>query len=127
MDRRIDFREAVAAHVGNTADWRRRKAEEYDRDSRNTRSALGLDELAAYVRALPATDARIERLRELSNVPDLYTPGQQAAYEIGRFRFFNPEAQLDPFLTTIVQLAEADAGEQGRFGGRMPPGDDPWD
>jgi len=26
----------------------------------------------------------------------------------------------------LVGLAEADRGESGRFGGRLPEGDDPW-
>jgi hypothetical protein len=33
---------------------------------------------------------------------------------------------MDPFLDTLVALAEADRGEGGHFGGRLPEGDDPW-
>lgn len=126
MDARSDFRDAVASYVQTLAAWRRRKAEEYDRDSRNLRSAAALEELAAHVRDLPAADPRIKRLWELSASADHFSPGQQTSYEIGRFRFHNADAQLDAFLDIIVELAEADAGEQGRFGGRMAPGDDPW-
>ena len=55
-----------------------------------------------------------------------FQPDQRVLYELGRFRFHHPETGLDPFLDTLVELAVADRGEQGRFGGRMPVGDDPW-
>ena len=48
------FQLSVADLVRGTADWRRRKAEEYDRDARNLRCAEALDDLAAHVLALPA-------------------------------------------------------------------------
>ena len=35
-------------------------------------------------------------------------------------------ADLAEILDTLVTLAEADRGESGRFGGRLPEGDDPW-
>lgn len=126
MDRHRDFPEAIAEYFRGLADWRRRKADEYDRDARNLRSALALEELARYVIELPEDDSRIQRLQELADAPDTFRPGQQTAYEIGRFRFFNADAALDSFLDTIVELSIADAGEQGRFGGRMAVGDDPW-
>ena len=126
MDQGNDFRHAIGSYLRTLADWRRRKAEEYDRDPRNLRSASALEDLATYVQELPATDPRLGRLRALSASQEEFSPGQQAAYEIGRFRFFNATAQLDPFLDRIVELAEADAAEHGRFGGRMAPGDDPW-
>jgi hypothetical protein len=47
-------------------------------------------------------------------------------YELGRFRFHQSDTGLEPFLDTLVALAEADRGESGRFGGRLPEGDDPW-
>jgi hypothetical protein len=126
MDGHREFQEAITVYLRGLADWRRRKADEYDRDTRNLRSAMALEELAIFVRDIPDDDSRIQRLRELSDTPDTFRPGQQTAYEIGRFRFFNADAALDPFLDTIVELSVADAGEQGRFGGRMVPGDDPW-
>jgi hypothetical protein len=109
-----------------TAAWRRRKAEEYDRDERNLRTAAALDELAAHVLSLPADDARVLRLQRLAGTGEDFTPDQRVLYELGRFRFHHPETGLDPFLDTLVTLAEADRGEAGRFGGRLPEGDDPW-
>ena len=117
---------AIADYLRAIADWRRRKAEEYDRDARNLRSAAALDELAAHVLALPEEDDRLRTLERVAMAGELFEPGQQTSYEIGRFRFFHPEAGLDSFLDRLVEFAMADKGEQGRFGGRMPEGDDPW-
>jgi hypothetical protein len=75
---------------------------------------------------LPPDDARLLRLRELAVKGETFVPGQQTAYEIGRFRFFADDAGLDAFLDRIVELATADRGEHGRFGGRQVAGDEPW-
>lgn len=123
---RGEDRQAIATYVRSLADWRRRKAEEYDRDARNLRAAAGLEELADYIEAL-SDDARVRRLREIAFTGDLFTPGQQTAYELGRFRFHHADSRLDAFLDRIVEFAEFDAQEQGRFGGLLPPGDDPWE
>jgi hypothetical protein len=120
------FQRSLAEFCRSTAEWRRRKAEEYDRDARNLRTAAALDELATHVLSLPATDARLHDLARLAAVGDDFLPDQRVLYELGRFRFHHPEAGLDPFLDTLVELAEADRGEAGRFGGRLPEGDDPW-
>ena len=120
------FQRSFAAFCRGTADWRRRKAEEYDRDARNLRTASALDELADHVLALPADDPRLRHLARLTAIGDEFLPDQRVLYELGRFRFHHPEAGLDPFLDTLVALAEADRGEAGRFGGRLPEGDDPW-
>ncbi len=121
-----EFRQAVADYARTTAEWRRRKAEEYDRDARNLRSAAGLDELADHVLSLPTDDDRIVRLTRLAIQGEEFVPGQQTSYEIGRFRFFHDSASFDAFLDRLVELAVADRGEMGRFGGRLPEGDDPW-
>ena len=119
-------RRAIAAYLTQVADWRRRKAEEFDRDARNLRTADALEELADYVRGLPADDERLLALDRLAMEGEVFAPGQMTSYEIGRFRFFSDEPSLDAFLTNLVRLAEADRGEQGRFGGRQVKGDDPW-
>lgn len=120
------FQVSLADFCRATAAWRRRKAEEYDRDARNLRTAAALDELADYVLALPEDDRRLRELERLAGEAEEFRPDQRVLYELGRFRFHHPEAGLDPFLDTLVALAAADRGEQGRFGGRMPEGDDPW-
>jgi hypothetical protein len=120
------FQVSLAEFCRATAEWRRRKAEEYDRDARNLRTAAALEELAGHVLGLPADDARLKELQRLAGSGDDFTPDQRVLYELGRFRFHHPDAGLDPFLDTLVELATADRGEAGRFGGRLPEGDDPW-
>lgn len=116
----------MADYLRTVAAWRRQRAEDDLRDARNLRSAAAIEELADYVLTLPDDDPRLARLRRVAVEGEAFVPGQQTAYEIGRFRFFNPEARLDAFLDRLVELAEADKGEQGRFGGRQVPGDEPW-
>lgn len=120
------FRESVAAFCQETAAWRRRKAEEYDRDSRNLRSAAALDELAEHIRRLADDDSRLRDLEHLAGEVGEFRPDQRLLYELGRFRFHYPDVSLDPFLDSMVEFARADRGEAGRFGGRMAEGDDPW-
>ena len=120
------FRESVAEFCRTTAAWRRRKAEEYDRDARNLRTSAALEELADYVLTLPDDDERIRQLTALTMLDGEYAPGQRARYEIGRFRFHYREVGCDAFLSHLVELELADRREMGRFGGRLPEGDDPW-
>ena len=120
------FAWSVAEFCRATAAWRRRKAEEYDRDERNLRTAAALDDLAGHILTLPADDARLSALQRLAGTGDEFTPDQRVLYEVGRFRFHSADAGLDSFLDALVSLAEADRGESGRFGGRMAEGDDPW-
>jgi hypothetical protein len=123
---RSRFQTSVAEFCRATAAWRRRKAEEYDRDERNLRTAAALDALADHVLGLPADDPRLFELQRLAGTGDEFTPDQRVLYELGRFRFHQPDTGLEPFLDTLVTLAIADRGEAGHFGGRLPEGDDPW-
>jgi hypothetical protein len=122
----LRFQTSFAEFCRSTAAWRRRKADEYDRDPRNLRAAAALEDLANYVLGLPCTDARLVALHRLAASGDDFTPDQRVLYELGRFRFHQPDTGMEPFLDTLVLLAEADRGEAGRFGGRLPAGDDPW-
>lgn len=120
------FQCSLANFCRATADWRRRKAEEFDRDARNLRTAAALEAFAGYLLALPATDERLLDLQRLAGEGDAFIPDQRVLYELGRFRFHQPDTGFEPFLDALVHLAEADRGEAGRFGGRLPEGDDPW-
>lgn len=120
------FQHSLAAFCHSTAQWRRRKAEEYDRDARNLRAASALEEFGAFVLSLPPEDQRLRDLQRLAGTGEDFTPDQRVLYELGRFRFHQSDASMDAFLTQLVTLAEADRGEAGRFGGLMPEGDDPW-
>lgn len=115
-----------AAYIRSVAEWRRRRYDDDLRDRRNLRSADALEEFAEYVAACPVDDQRMVRLGQLCLRGEQFEPTQQVAYEIGRFRFYGEEATFDGFLTQLVELAEADAREHGRFGGPQVPGDDPW-
>jgi hypothetical protein len=75
---------------------------------------------------LPDDDERIQALSRLAVEGEAFAPGQQTAYEIGRFHFFSEESSFDAFLSWLVELAESDRGESGRFGGKQAPGDNPW-
>lgn len=120
------FQRSLADFCRATAQWRRRKAEEYDRDARNLRTAAALEEFATFLIGLPPDDPRLLDLQRLAGAGDDFTPDQRVLYELGRFRFHQPDSGFAPFLDTLVLLAEADRGEVGRFGGRLPVGDDPW-
>lgn len=122
----FDLRPSLADHFRSVASWRRSRYQDDLRDPRNLVSAAGLDALATWVLALPDDDPRIAVLARYASVGASFTPGQQTLYEIGRFRFFQPETELDAFFGQLVELAQADHIEHGRFGGRQVPGDEPW-
>ena len=116
----------IVEYLTQLAAWRRMRYQDDLRDARNLRSADAIEELGRYIAALPDSDARIKELDRLWRRGEQIEVGQQAAYEIGRFRFFVPETELDAFVDQMVDLARADANEHGRFGGPQVPGDDPW-
>jgi hypothetical protein len=122
----VHARRSLADYLRQIAEWRRRRAEEYDRDERNLVAAAGLDELASYILELPEDDERLLILDEVAVTHDEFTPGQQTSYEIGRFRFHYAETSLDGFLSHLTRVAVADSEERGRFAGKLPEGDDPW-
>jgi hypothetical protein len=122
----VSVRQMIADYLRSVAIWRRQRAQDDLHDSRNLRSASALDALAGYVLALPEDDDRIQELARLAVEGQTFVPGQQTAYEIGRFHFFSEDSSFDAFLTWMVELAAADRNEHGRFGGRQVPGDEPW-
>ena len=128
MDERATtpFQTLFAEYLTGLADWRRSRYQDDLRDPRNLVSADGIDALASHVRTLANDDARVAELDRLMRVGEQLEVGQKASYEIGRFRFFAPETELDAFVDLIVDLARFDRNERGHFGGRMAPGDDPW-
>ncbi len=119
--------QALASYVRSIADWRESRYNDDLRDKRNLISADGLREFAAYVQSLPPEEPRLNRLEHLCLRGEIFDPGQQVHYEIGRFRFFSPEATIDGFLSLLVDLAEADSSERGQFGGPQIAGDNPWE
>jgi len=122
----FDLRPSLAGYVRSVADWRRNRYQDDLRDPRNLVSARGLDEFAVWIMALPDDDRRIAVLAKYASEGDFFVPGQQALYEIGRFRFFTPETEFDTFLDQLAHLAAADHSERGHFGGKQVAGDEPW-
>ena len=120
------FQALFAEYLTGLAEWRRSRYQDDLRDPRNLISADGIEELASYVRTLPDDDPRVLELDRLMRVGESVEIGQKTSYEVGRFRFFTRETELDPFVDHIVELARFDRNERGHFGGRMAPGDDPW-
>lgn len=122
----VSIHSAFAAYLESIADWRRSRYDDDLRDKRNLRSASALRDLANFVRGLDDDDPRLRRLAELGLRGGVFEAGQQTAYEIGRFHFFSTEATFDGFLDWVVELAERDSAEMGRFGGPQVVGDEPW-
>lgn len=122
----FDLRPALAGYIRSVAYWRRSRYQDDLRDPRNLVSASGLDGLAAWVMALPENDRRVAAIAKFASEGESFVPGQQVLYEIGRFRFFNPDTEFDSFLDQLARLAETDHNEHGHFGGKQVPGDEPW-
>ena len=126
MTQTADLRSSMAAYIRDLSGWRRRRYDDDLRDPRHLRSAGALIELASHIENLPLNDPRMSALARLASDGEEFSPGQQAAYEIGRYCFHDQEITHDGFLTLLVAIAERDAGEYGRFGGRQAADDDPW-
>jgi hypothetical protein len=122
----VSFQRSMANYLRDVAAWRRRRYQDDLRDARNLQSAAALEQLADFVLHLPADSEPLLQLAALTIEGGEFIPGQQTAYEIGRFRFYNQEATFDGFLAQLVELARADRGEHGRFGGPQVPDDNPW-
>jgi hypothetical protein len=121
-----DLRASMTAYIRNISEWRRGRYNDDLRDPRHLRSADALGEFAVFIDELPIDDLRLGRLAHLAADGEEFAPGQQTAYEIGRYHFHDETMTPDGFLSFLVTVAERDAGEQGRFGGLQAPGDDPW-
>lgn len=106
--------------------WRRSRYDDDLRDKRNLVSSEGIVALAEHMRALPEDDERLPLFDRLWRHGEQIEVRQQAAYEMGRFRFYNPTAELDPFVDDMLRLAIADDAERAHFGGPQVPGDDPF-
>ena len=126
MARTTDLRESMAVYIRQLSDWRRLRFNDDLRDQRNLRSAAALNEFAAFILTLPIDDARITALGRLTGDREVFTPGQQTSYELGRFHFHDQTMTFEGFLNLLVDLAERDAGESGKYGGLQVPGDEPW-
>jgi hypothetical protein len=113
-------RRALAEAIKGEAEWRRKKADEYPDDRRNTQAANGLEELAAYVLTLPEDDPRLRDLTALAGGKDVFVFGQQASQTLSRFRFAGPGEEFDDFLEYLVSVAAEDEIDLARLAGAPP-------
>ncbi len=116
----------LAEYLTMLAQWRRSRYDDDLRDRRNLIAAEAIEDLSRHILSLPDDDPRLLELEKTMRRGDVLEPGQQTAYELSRLRFFTPETELDAFLTHLVDIAQADFNEHGRFGGTQVPGDEPW-
>jgi hypothetical protein len=117
---------ALAEYLRDQAEWRLEKYLEYG-DRRYLTSAVGLEELAVFVLALPEDDARLQRLdsvlrlsqfgfpwflsREDRTRPEPQDRQESAEELVASFRFEDPGEDCQKFLDGLVRAAEADAAE----------------
>jgi len=120
------FASMLAEYLTGLAAWRRARYDDDLRDRRNLVAADAIEELRQHILSLPVDDPRLVALERTMRPAGYLAPGQQTALEISRLRFFTPETELDPFLTHLVDIAQADHNEHGQFGGLQVPGDEPW-
>lgn len=123
---------AIEDRIRAIADWRREREMQDmlglgpEASQRSRRSAEGLVELADVVANLPDDDARIEQLERLAFSGEMFTPGATVLEEIGRFRFHDPEQEIEAFISQLVEYAQRDLEEMGLWGGPQAAGDNPW-
>lgn len=123
---------AIEERIRAIAEWRREREMQDmlglgpEAAQRSRRSAEGLQELADAVAQLPDDDARIEQLERIAFSGEVFVPGATVLEELGRFRFHDPEQELDAFISQLVEYAQRDEEEMGLWGGPQAPGDNPW-
>lgn len=117
---------SIVDHLRTVVEWRRARMDEPFADRRNLQSAEGLEQLIEAVWALRDDDPRLQRLVELTFSGERFEPGQQLTWDIPRFHFHQTLSSPDTYITHMVELAEADAREQGEFGGPQIADDNPW-
>jgi hypothetical protein len=103
----------IADYLQSVADWRRRRAAEESWERRHLQAAARLDQLVAFVRALPNDDSRITAIGTLNREGELLVPGPILANAVARFGFFEQDVTDDSLLTRMAELAIEDRGQAG--------------
>lgn len=123
---------AIEERVRAIADWRREREFQDmlglgpDAAMRSRRSADGLMLLADVIAALPDDDNRIADLERLAFSGDVFVPGATLLEELGRFRFHDPDQEVEMFIAAMVEFSRRDVDEMGLWGGPQIAGDNPW-
>lgn len=123
---------AIEERIRAIAEWRReRELQDMlglgpEAAMRSRRSADSLVELADTVTKLSDDDARIVEIERLAFSGEMFVPGATMLAELGRFRFHDPDQEIDSFLTSMVEFAQRDLDEMGLWGGPQIAGDNPW-
>ena len=123
---------AVVERIRAIAEWRReRELQDMlglgpEAALRSRHSADGLVQLADALANLPEDDARMADLERLAFSGETFMPGATLLAELGRFRFHEPEQEIDAFISNMVSFAERDVEEMGLWGGPQIAGDNPW-
>ena len=110
-----EARRVLTETIEEAAAWRRRLAETNPSDSRNPRSAAGLEELAGFVQALPADDPELALIAAHSHAAaGSLLLGESLLYALRRFRQDRPEP-CRSFLGRLARLAVEDADQHRRY------------
>jgi hypothetical protein len=116
-----DIREVLAQELGRTATWRRESAAEHPREHTHAHSAVALEQLIDYIRALPPDDSRLRRLDELNRDPEFFLLGGDEArtlidqYGVEAMLAGDVENACDVFLTRLIMAARIDESDvEGR-------------
>lgn len=123
---------AIEERVRAIAEWRReRELQDMlglgpEAAQRSRRSADGLLKLADAFAQLADDDARVAKIERHAFSGEMFVPGASLLEELGRFRFHEPETEIDAFIDQMVTFAERDVEEMGLWGGTQAPGDNPW-
>lgn len=123
---------AIEERIRAIADWRREREFQDmlglgpEAAVRSRHSADGLEELATAIAKLPSEDARVVAIERLAFSGDQFVPGATMLEELGRFRFHDPDYEIEPFINAMVSFAQRDVDEMGLWGGPQLPGDNPW-
>lgn len=123
---------AIEERVRAIADWRREREMQDmlglgpEAAQRSRRSSDGLLELAESIAKLAEDDGRIADLERLAFSGEMFVPGATLLSELGRFRFHEPDTEIDVFLGQMVEYAQRDEVEMGLWGGPQIAGDNPW-
>ena len=115
---RENIRDDIAAYFTGQAEWRRQRVAEYPEDDRNSRSADGLEELAAYVLSLDPMDGRLTEIGLRGWHDEVFFPkaGDSAEYAVARFRFHDPSESCEAFLLRLADLMREDDARSAATG-----------